>query len=523
MLRTATAAPLTDADTGIDAAREVLRSVFNYQEFRGRQAEVISTILNGEDVLAVMPTGGGKSLCYQIPALMRRGFGLVISPLIALMSDQVQALQARGVRAVRLDSSLSMDARYDLWDQARDGQFDLLYLSPEALLQPYVLDKLSRLPVNLVAIDEAHCVSQWGHDFRPEYRALGQLKGLFPDVPTLALTATADPQTRADIKRALHIDSAREAIDSFDRPNLSLRLMRRQGSAAKTIVDMLRRQKNASGIIYCGSRDGSEKLARQLNTEGFRADAYHAGLAANIREQRLKDFMDDKTRIMVATIAFGMGINKPDVRFVIHADPPSSIEAYWQEVGRAGRDGKPASGVCLYGSTDLGWALRRLSLRENETGADLGIQKQKARDFYQFMLGAGCRRQGVRRYFGEATGSACGSCDNCLARGEPVDATEAAQMLMSALYRFNGPRGRKKLIEHVLGKNPQDYGARLSTFGIAAGQYKADFLTQTLDYCEALGLVAEELFDGNKPIIGLNDADALRALFRNDTRLYLRP
>lgn len=512
----------TGEDRAITQARVILQKTFGHADFRGHQARVISAILRGEDVLAILPTGGGKSLCYQIPTLMRPGFGLVISPLIALMSDQVQAMNQKGVRAVRLDSSLNMGERNQLWDQARDGEIDLLYLSPEALLQPFVLDKLSRLPVNLIAIDEAHCVSQWGHDFRPEYRALGQLKGLFRDVPSLALTATADPQTRADIKKALHIDDAVEIIDSFDRPNLSLRLMRRTGSASKMILDMLKRQKNASGIVYAGSRDGAEKLAVQLSQAGFKADAYHAGLSAAVRETRLKDFMADRTRIMVATIAFGMGINKPDVRFVIHADPPSSLEAYWQEVGRAGRDGKPASGVCLYASSDLGWSLRRLGLREGETGADLGVQKQKARDFFRFVLGAECRRKGVRSYFGEGAGGDCGTCDNCLSRSPAKDATEAAQMLVSALYRLNGPRGRKKLIEHVLGQNSGDYGSRLQTFGVAAGTYSADYLTQVLDYCQALGVLAEEMFDGNKPIVALNDSEKVKALFKGEIRFSLR-
>jgi ATP-dependent DNA helicase RecQ len=520
--------PILDKDTqnirdkSLEAAHRTLKSVFGYDDFKGHQARVISAILNHEDVLAILPTGGGKSLCYQLPAVMRPGFGLVISPLIALMSDQVQAMIKRGVRAERLDSSLSFAERDNLWERAREHQIDLIYMSPEALLQPFVLEKLSRLPVNLVAIDEAHCVSQWGHDFRPEYRALGQLKQVLKHVPTLALTATADIHTRKDIKTALNIIDATDIIDSFDRPNLSLRLMRRTGSASKMILDMLKRQKSASGIIYCGSREGAEKLARTLSQDGFTCEAYHAGLSAGLREQRLKDFLSDKTKIIVATIAFGMGINKPNVRFVIHADPPSSLEAYWQEVGRAGRDGLPASGVCLYSSSDLGWALRRISMREAETGLDMRIQKQKALDFFAFALGGLCRPQGIRHYFSESEGKVCGTCDNCLNRSPAKDGQEAAQMLMSALYRLNGPRGRKKLIEHVLGKNPQDYGSRLPTFGIASGKYSPAFLTDVLDYCQALGLVHEEMFDGNKPIIALSDPDKLKALFRGEIKLSLK-
>lgn len=509
---------IADAPSLSDA-EATLKSVFGYDAFRGRQSNVIAAVLQGHDVLAVLPTGGGKSLCYQIPAILRPGLGIVISPLIALMSDQVQALEARGVRAAKLDSTQNLGERNDIWDAARGGQLDLLYLSPEAFNQPFVLDRLRRMPINLVAIDEAHCISQWGHDFRPEYRTLGQVKALFPGVPTLALTATADAHTRADIKAALHIDDAVEIVATFDRPNLSLRFVRRKGAVAKSIVELIAKQKGASGIIYCGSRDGTEKLAETLKKEGFSAAAYHAGLPARTREERLTAFLSGKSKIMVATIAFGMGINKADVRFVIHADPPSSMEAYWQEVGRAGRDGSPASGVCFYNSGDLGWALRRMTLRENEGAPDQSIQKQKARDFFQMVLGKDCRKQAVRSYFGEDGIEPCGTCDNCLTRGKSSDVTEPAQMLMSALYRLNGPRGRKKLIDHVLGKaNGPDFTTRVQTFGIAKA-YNATVLTHALDLCEAHGVIEETLWQEKMPIVALRDPALLKSLFRGDLRL----
>ena len=318
-------------------ARSTLERVWGHGDFRGLQADVVEEILAGRDVLAVLPTGGGKSVCYQIPAMLRPGLGLVVSPLIALMTDQVEALKQQGVAAARLDSGVSMDDRSAIWRQARAGALDLLYVSPEGLAQPHLIDRLHDLPLSLIAIDEAHCVSQWGHDFRPDYRTLGRLAELFPGVPRIAVTATADARTREDIVRSLRLDGAKVLVDSFARPNLQLSAVRKENaSRAKTdaaVIDLVRQRRGKSGVVYCGSRDGCERVADALKSAGTNAIAYHAGMDARDRDRRLERFLAEDGAVMVATIAFGMGVDKADVRFVIHADPPGSLEAYWQEIG----------------------------------------------------------------------------------------------------------------------------------------------------------------------------------------------
>jgi len=373
----------------LDAAYNVLRNAFGHADFRGLQARVIGEILAGRSALAVLPTGGGKSLCYQIPALVRPGLGLVVSPLIALMADQVSALQQSGVAAEKLDSNTGLDTRDHIWRRIDEGGLDLLYLSPEGLMVPAMLERLAHVPLALVAIDEAHCVSQWGHDFRPEYRMLGRLAEIFPEVPRLAATATADARTREDIRAELRLADALEFVDSFARPELALSAERKRGKGHGRVLELVAERPKRSGVIYAGSRDGVDKLSQKLVAAGVPALAYHAGLDKDLRAARLEQFLDAEAAVMVATIAFGMGVDKPDIRFVIHADPPACIEAYWQEIGRAGRDGAAAEGITLYSSSDLAWALRRIDMRDID-GAVKAVQSRKVRQLYA-MLDCPCQ------------------------------------------------------------------------------------------------------------------------------------
>jgi ATP-dependent DNA helicase RecQ len=504
----------------LDEARGLLRRIWGHADFRGLQAEVVSEILAGRDALAVLPTGGGKSVCYQIPSLMRRGVGLVVSPLIALMADQVAALRQLGVRAARLDSTLSGPERAGVWRAIEDGEMDLVYLAPEGMTG-YALERLQRVDVALVAIDEAHCVSQWGHDFRPEYRGLGRLAELFPGVPRLAVTATADARTREDVRRSLKLEGAREFVASFDRPNLILKAERKHGGAQKRVIELVKAREGRSGVVYAGSRDGTERLAEALRANGIPALAYHAGLDKGVREQRLHEFLDEEDQVMCATIAFGMGVDKPDVRFVIHADPPGSIEAYWQEVGRGGRDGELAEGVTLYDAADMAWALRRIGERDIDEEVR-NVQIAKVRRLYAMLDGMGCRPAAVRRYFGEEGVEPCGRCDLCTAPPVGLDATEAAQKAISAVHRLGGRFGRGRVVDHLLGKtkDPSQFEATLSTFGIGrdlSPQGWRDLLEQLLFE----GLLVEDPNDG-RPLIGLGDASEVKAVYRGERRVKVR-
>ena len=505
----------------LDQARDVLRRTFGHAEFRGLQAPVIAEILAGRNAVAVLPTGGGKSVCYQIPALLRAGVGLVVSPLIALMSDQVEALKQLGVAAARMDSALSETEREETWGRLAAGQLDLIYLSPEGLMTPAALRRLTAAPLAVIAIDEAHCVSQWGHDFRPEYRTLGRLADLFPGVPRLALTATADARTRADIRDELRLPDAAEFVASFARPELSLAAERKRGGAHPRVAALVKARPGQSGIVYSGTRDGAERLAETLAADGAAARAYHAGLDKTVRRDRLAWFLAEEGAVMVATIAFGMGIDKPDVRFVIHADPPAAIEAYWQEIGRAGRDGAPAEGITLYSPSDMAWALERIR-RRDLPAAVAQVQSRKARQLYAMLDGTACRAAAVRRYFGETDATACGQCDLCLAPRQGVDATAAAQKALSAVHRLGGRFGRGRLVDHLLGKTRDVAAAEaaLSTFGVGA-EFSPAAWRDLIDQLLFEGLLVEDPNEG-RPLIGMGDAEAVRAVYRGERSVSVR-
>jgi ATP-dependent DNA helicase RecQ len=505
----------------LDEANVILRRTFGHAAFRGLQAEVIAEVLAGRHSLAVLPTGGGKSLCYQIPAMMRLGVAIVVSPLIALMADQVEGLIQSGVAAARLDSDATLDHRSAVWRQIEAGSLDLLYLSPEGLMQPATLSRLARQKISLIAIDEAHCVSQWGHDFRPEYRMLGRLAELFPSVPRLAVTATADARTREDIRTELRLEGAQEFVASFARPELRLSAERKRGRAEGRVIELVKARSGRSGVVYSGSRDGADRLAEALRAQGVPALAYHAGLDRKIRRERLTQFLNAEEQVMVATIAFGMGVDKPDVRYVIHADPPASIEAYWQEVGRAGRDGEPAEGITLYGSADLAWALRRIDGREVSDEVRHG-QSRKVRQLYAMLGGMSCRAAAVRRYFGEPGVAPCGQCDLCLDPPEAVDVSTAAQKALAAAHRLGGRTGRGRLVDHLLGKtkDPTPSEAALSTFGVGR-ELGAPAWRDLIDQLLFEGLLREDPNDG-RPLVGLGDPEGVRAVYRGERPVQVR-
>ena len=430
--------------------QQILQHTFGYDAFRPPQGEIIDTVMAGGDALVLMPTGGGKSLCYQVPAMARAGCGVVISPLIALMQDQVSALRQLGVRASFLNSTLPPLEQQQVGEQLRRGELDLLYLAPERLGQPRMLELLDGARIALFAIDEAHCVSQWGHDFRADYLKLNLLHERFPQVPRIALTATADARTRAEIVARLDLNRAQQFIAGFDRPNICYRITPRHNPKSQLLQFLKTEHPNDAGIVYCLSRNKTEQTAAWLNEEGFTALPYHAGLGAAMRAEHQARFLREEGVIVVATIAFGMGIDKPDVRFVAHLDLPRTVESYYQETGRAGRDGLPADAWMVYGLQDV------IKLRQMMAGAD-GSEEHKRAEQHRLnaMLGlceiTSCRRQALLGYFGEALAEPCGNCDTCLNPVATWDGTEAAQMALSAAYRTGQRFGVNHLIDVLRG------------------------------------------------------------------------
>jgi ATP-dependent DNA helicase RecQ len=428
----------------------VLNEVWGYPAFRGKQEPLIRHVIGGGDALALFPTGAGKSLCYQVPTLCRDGMGIVVSPLIALMRDQVEALRALGIRAAALNSSLSQDEASELRQEIRNGEIDILYVTPERVATESFHGMLRNAAISLIAIDESHCASSWGHDFRPEYRELGKLADIYPDVPRIALTATADPHTREDIIKVLRLETAEVFQTSFDRPNISYTIAERD-KPKQQLLDFIGRHKGESGIVYCLSRKKVEETASMLNAEGVRALPYHAGMHLDLKNANQDAFLKEENLCLVATVAFGMGIDKPNVRYVAHADIPGSVEAYYQETGRAGRDGMPSEVFMMYGMGDV--VQRRRMIDEGNSPEEVKrVERSKLNALVAICETAGCRRKAILGHFGEAHQGGCNNCDTCLHPVESWDATDAAIIALAAVFRTNERFGTGHLIDVITGK-----------------------------------------------------------------------
>lgn len=483
--------------------QKLLKKYFGYDEFRPLQAEVINNVMAGQDTFVLMPTGGGKSLCYQLPALKLKGLTLVVSPLIALMKDQVDALRANGVPAAFLNSSLSAQEAQTVLSQVRAGEVKLLYVAPERWALDSFRQTLKELPLRLVAVDEAHCISEWGHDFRPDYRRLGELKRLFPDVPVIALTATATSRVRSDILKHLNIPKARQFMSSFNRENLEIRVVEKKQAFAK-LVNLLSGYKGASVIIYCFSRRETEEIAEALRLNGISAEAYHAGLEREERRRVQERFVTDRTEVVAATIAFGMGIDKPDVRLVVHYTFPKTLEGYYQEIGRAGRDGLPSQCVLFYTYADM-----RKHEFFVEQIQDPGL-KETARDklgsVLEFAEHTACRKHYLLCYFGEELESDnCQACDICLSDRETFDATEIAGKILSAVLKTGSRFGRNHIIEVLAGKNTQKIRQnghdKLSVFGLGRG-YSAEDLSRLIKQLIDRDYLVQS--QGQYPVLGVS-------------------
>jgi len=500
-------------------AHHLLEKIFGHREFRGEQGEIVRHVAEGNDALVLMPTGGGKSLCYQLPALLRDGVAIVVSPLIALMQDQVDALRQLGVRAAGLNSSLDAAAAQAVERQLLAGELDLLYVAPERLLTPRFLSLLERAPLALFAIDEAHCVSQWGHDFRPEYRELTILHERWPDVPRIALTATADPPTQREIAERLQLEDARRFVSSFDRPNIRYTVVQKE-NAKRQLLDFLEPHRGSAGIVYCLSRRKVEETAEFLAAQGIDAVPYHAGMEPARRLANQHRFLRGEGVVVVATIAFGMGIDKPDVRFVAHTDLPKSIEGYYQETGRAGRDGEPAEAWMCYGLGDL--VLLRQMIEQSESGPERKrLEHRKLDALVGYCETMRCRRQVLLDNFGEALPRACGNCDNCIAPPESWDGTEAARKALSCVYRTGQRFGATHLIDVLRGGDTErvhQFGHdRLAVYGVGA-ELDARAWRGVFRQLVALGLLEVDA-EGHG---GLRLAEASRAVLRGEQPVLLR-
>jgi len=496
----------------------ILKTVYGYDAFRGPQAEIVDHVTAGNNAFVLMPTGGGKSLCYQIPAMARPGMGLVVSPLLALMADQVAALRQAGVKAAAFNSDLPGDERRALWRDVATGALDLLYMAPETLLRPDIMERLGRVPLSLIAIDEAHCLSQWGHDFRPSYRQLDALVAAFPDTPRMALTATADAPTRAEILAHLRISVSDAFIAGFDRPNIRYEIREKDNPRAQ-LARFLKDHAGESGIVYCLSKRKTEETAAWLCAQGYDALPYHGGMDRGARQANQTRFQNDVAVVMVATIAFGMGIDKPDVRFVAHIDLPGSIEAYHQETGRAGRDGLPSDALMLYGSEDV--ALRSRFIEESEAPEQ---RKRMERQKLDALLGlaetATCRRQALLSYFGDRC-EPCGNCDTCAEPPRLFDGTIAAQKALSCIHRTGERFGQAYVVDVLLGVEDERilrFGHdSISTFGIGK-EHDNRTWRAILRQLVALRLIDVDLAGHG----GLSISEAGRRFLREKQTLMLR-
>jgi len=509
-------------------AHQILKNTFGYSHFRHNQADIIQSLLEGKDALALMPTGGGKSLCYQIPALVRNGVGIVISPLIALMQDQVNALRQLGIRAAFLNSTLSHTSQQQIEQELLNGELDLLYIAPERLMTERMLKLLDQAQVALFAIDEAHCVSQWGHDFRKEYQQLSILHERYPDVPRIALTATADRRTRTEIIEQLNLQQARVFLNSFDRPNIHYAVSEGQNAKDQLWHFIQREHPQDAGIIYCLSRKKTESIAQWLTAKGCTALPYHAGLPSEMRQQHQERFLREEGVIIVATIAFGMGIDKPDVRFVAHLNLPKSIEAYYQETGRAGRDGKPANAWMAYGLQDV------ITLRQMMQEGDADEQfKRIALQKLEAMLGLceliSCRRQSLLAYFDEPLAAPCGNCDNCIHPPQTWDASISVQKALSTVYRTDQRFGANYIIDVLSGKDDErikrNRHDQISTYGIGTEHTGVEWRTifrqliaQGYLCVDVDGYGALKLTEKCRPILRGEQTLALRKISKSEKR-----